>query len=101
MGLSLHNSIAVLEGLAGKKSSFVRTPKFNIQRMQDSFQKGFYTAGKISLTTLLEGLLSLYFLAAIVFGLMYGKTSFLIYHFMLMIGFGGIFFYTIKHLSHR
>jgi cellulose synthase/poly-beta-1,6-N-acetylglucosamine synthase-like glycosyltransferase len=101
MGLSLHNSIAVLEGLAGKKSSFVRTPKFNIQQIQDSVKKGFYTGGKVSISTILEGLLALYFLAAIVFGLMQGKTSFLLYHFMLMIGFGGIFYYTVRHLSHR
>ena len=30
MGFSLHNTIAVLEGHLGKKSEFVRTPKFNI-----------------------------------------------------------------------
>ena len=30
MGFSLHNSIAVLEGHMGKRSEFVRTPKFNI-----------------------------------------------------------------------
>jgi cellulose synthase/poly-beta-1,6-N-acetylglucosamine synthase-like glycosyltransferase len=29
MGLSLHNSIAVLEGWAGIKTDFIRTPKFN------------------------------------------------------------------------
>lgn len=30
MGFSVHNSLAVLEGHFGKKSGFVRTPKFNI-----------------------------------------------------------------------
>ncbi len=34
MGFSLHNSIAVLEGHAGKRSDFVRTPKFNINSLK-------------------------------------------------------------------
>mgnify|MGYP007001819331 CR=1 FL=1 len=40
-------------------------------------------------------------LSAVVMGIALGKTSFLIYHIMLMIGFGSIFYYTIRHLSHR
>jgi hypothetical protein len=101
MGLSLHNSIAVIEGYLGKKSSFVRTPKFNIRQVKDTFRKGLYAAGKISGTTLIEGLLSLYFLSAVILGVVQGKTSFLIYHIMLMLGFGSIFIYTVRHLSHR
>lgn len=101
MGLSLHNSIAVLQGLRGKKSAFVRTPKFNIQQVQDTFKKGFYGPGSISGPTIIEGLLALYFLSAVVMGIAVGKTSFLIYHIMLMIGFGSIFYFTIRHLSHR
>ncbi len=101
MGLSLHNSIAVVQGYRGRKSSFVRTPKFNILQLQDTFKKGFYMGGRISGSTMIEGLLALYFLAAIVVGIAQGKTSFLIYHLLLMIGFGSICFYTIRHLSHR
>jgi len=101
MGLSLHNSIAVIEGLLGKKSSFVRTPKFNIQQVKDTFKKGFYVAGPISGITIIEGMLSLYFLSAVIAGVAQGKTSFLVYHIMLMVGFGSIFIYTIRHLSHR
>jgi hypothetical protein len=101
MGLSLHNSIAVVQGYMGRKSSFVRTPKFNIKQIQDTVKKGFYVAGHVSATTILEGLLAIYFLSAVIMGFEQGKTSFIIYHFMLMIGFGGIFIYSIKHLSHR
>src|SRR5690606_19099246 len=32
MGLSLSNSVAVIEGYMGIKSSFVRTPKFNVAK---------------------------------------------------------------------
>lgn len=101
MGLSLHNSIAVVQGLRGRKSPFVRTPKFNIRQLQDGFKKGFYQATHISRTTILEGLLALYFLFAIIMGIELGKTSFIVYHTMLMVGFGSIFIYSIKHLSHR
>src|SRR5690606_37074111 len=30
MGFSLHNTVAIIEGHLGKKSEFIRTPKFNI-----------------------------------------------------------------------
>ena len=101
MGLSLHNSIAVVQGYMGRKSAFVRTPKFNIQQFQDSFKKGLYDASQLSGITVIEGLLALYFLTAVIMGVELGKTSFVIYHFMLMVGFGGIFIYSVKHLSHR
>jgi hypothetical protein len=38
MGLSLHNSIAVLQGFWGKKTPFVRTPKFNIVGNRGNWQ---------------------------------------------------------------
>lgn len=97
MGLSFHNSIAVLQGYTGRKSVFVRTPKFNIQQLQDNFRQSFYKASKASGTTIIEGLLALYFLIAVIAGLEQGKTSFVVYHIMLMIGFGGIFIYSIRH----
>jgi len=101
MGLSLHNSIAVIQGYRGCKSAFIRTPKFNIHQLQDSFKKGLYEASQISGITIIEGLLSLYFLIAVIISVELGKTSLIVYHLMLMIGFGSIFIYSIKHLSHR
>ncbi len=100
MGLSLHNSIAVLQGYAGKKGAFVRTPKYNILQRQDTFKKH-YGAARISVTTIFEGILTLYFLAAILFGILEGQMLFLIYHLMLMIGFGTVFFYSIIHLRRQ
>lgn len=101
MGLSLHNSIAVLQGYAGRKSVFVRTPKFNIRGIQDTVKQGLIDTNKITLTTLFEGLLSLYFLLAIIVSIRKDNTSFIIYHFMLMMGFGSIFFYSMKHALQR
>ena len=99
MGLCFHNSIAVLEGWSGKKSAFIRTPKFNIKTFGDNFQGTKYLAQQITWTTIFEGILALYFLFGFVSGLLLGNGAFLIFHGLLCIGFGTIFFYTILHLN--
>ncbi len=97
MGLSLHNTVAVIQGYIGKKSSFVRTPKFNIRSLKDGFARRKYLHRKINWTTVGEGLLSLYFLAAVIGGIYVQNTTFLIYHLLLAIGYGGIFVFTVRH----
>lgn len=99
MGLSLHNSVAVMQGWLGKKSSFVRTPKFNIQSVKDSFLKNNYVTRKLSWTTIGEGLLAVYFLAAVAGGIYLGDMTFLLFHLLLAIGFGTIFYFSLKHLT--
>ncbi|MEZ4885355.1 MAG: glycosyltransferase family 2 protein [Chitinophagales bacterium] len=99
MGLSLHNTFAVLQGFIGKKSPFVRTPKFNIKGLADTVQKRKYLATKIPMTTFLEGFLALYFLAASIAGVYFQNTMFLAFHLLLMVGYGAIFFFTLRHLN--
>jgi hypothetical protein len=97
MGLSLHNMIAVIEGWRGKKSPFVRTPKFNIQASKDSsFTANKYVIRELSWTTILEGVLTMYFAIAFIWGLYWGETTFLVYHFMLTFGYGYVFYQTWK-----
>ena len=98
MGLSLHNTVAVLQGYWGKQSPFVRTPKFNIKSIKDSFKKEAYFSGKLSWTTMFEGVLAIYFLLGIVMGVYLNTTLFIIFHGMLMIGYGTIFFFSVKHI---
>ncbi len=99
MGLSFHNSVAVLQGYMGKKSAFIRTPKFNIVSLGDSFKKRKYRNTKLNMITILEGLLCLYFIVAIFFSIQSGITSMLPYHMLLALGFGTIFYFSIRHLS--
>jgi len=99
MGLSLHNTVAVIQGYIGKKSPFVRTPKFNIKNLRDSFKKQKYLSKKLSWTTVVEGLLAVYFLGGVIGGFYIQNTTFLIFHLMLALGYGAIFFYTLRHLS--
>lgn len=101
MGLSLHNSIAVIQGFKGKKSPFIRTPKFNLKTVKDKINSNNYLAKKIPASTLIEGLLSALFATAMGYGIYTGQLTFVIFHFLLMIGFGSICFYSIKHLQLR
>lgn len=97
MGLSLHNSIAVIEGYLGIKTPFIRTPKFNLIKNSDRWKGNKYLARNISLLTLLEGLLSLYFLAGIIMGFVFNDYGLLAFHFLLFFGFGIVFVYSVKH----
>ena len=101
MGLSLHNSIAVIQGYIGKKSPFIRTPKFNIQGLRDSFKKQNYLSKKLPATTIVEGLLAVYFLCGIIGGLYIQSNPFFYFHILLMLGYGTICFYSIRHLSYK
>lgn len=98
MGLSLHNSIAVIQGYFGKKSAFIRTPKFNIKGLSDSFSKRDYFYNNISKTTIVEGLLAIYFACGIVAGIIMKDGSFLFLHILLLFGYSTIFYYSIKHI---
>lgn len=60
MGLSLNNAIAVIEGHLGIKSSFVRTPKFDIIG-SNRFEGSRYHMMKISPQLLFEGILAMIF----------------------------------------
>ncbi|MCK5281046.1 MAG: histidine kinase, partial [Cyclobacteriaceae bacterium] len=97
MGFTLNNSLAVIEGLMGLKTQFVRTPKFNIIGMNGSWKNNIYLNNKLTWTTLLEGLLSIYFFAGIVIGFAIGDYGLLLFHLMLAMGYAGIFYYSIKH----
>ncbi|HEY9116370.1 MAG TPA: cellulose synthase family protein, partial [Roseivirga sp.] len=48
LGLSVHNALAVIEGLMGKKSPFIRTPKFNITDKQQSWRTNKYFSRKVN-----------------------------------------------------
>jgi cellulose synthase/poly-beta-1,6-N-acetylglucosamine synthase-like glycosyltransferase len=99
MGFSLHNTIAVLEGHLGKKSEFVRTPKFNINGLKDGWKTNKYIKKKPSFHVILEGLLAIYFIfgmySAFIVGDQGGDFGLFPFHFMLFIGFSYVFFKSI------
>ncbi|APY11377.1 glycosyl transferase family 2 [Seonamhaeicola sp. S2-3] len=99
MGFSLHNSIAVLEGHLGKKSAFVRTPKFNISNLKDSWKNNKYIRKKLSANVIFEGALMIYFgfgmYSAFIVGDQGGDFGLFPFHAMLCAGFGYVFFKSI------
>lgn len=99
MGFCLHNSIAVIQGYLGKKSSFIRTPKMNMSGVKDKLKSNQYVIQKIEWTTIAEALFLFYFVFAIGLGIHLEYFSFLVFHFLLLIGFGINFFYSLRHLS--
>lgn len=101
MGLSLHNSIAVIQGFIGKKTPFIRTPKLNLNNLSKSIKNKQYITSKLSLATIFEGLLSIYFLSAIIMSIKQNNTPFLAFHSLLLIGYGSIFIMSIKHLKFK
>ena len=96
MGLALHNSVAILEGFTGKKTAFVRTPKFNITSRSDTWKSNKYLVRSFSFHTFLEGLLSLYFIFGIYLGLLFQDYGLIIFHAMMATGFGLVFYHTIR-----
>ncbi len=99
MGFSLHNSIAVLEGHLGKKSAFIRTPKFNINNLKDSWKNNKYIKKKLSANVFFEGLLTIYFgfgmYSAFIVGDQGGDFGLFPFHLMLFAGFGYVFFKSL------
>jgi len=100
MGFSLHNSIAVLEGHFGKRSDFVRTPKFNINALTDTWKTNKYLKKNISANVIFEGILMLYFgfgmYSAFIVGDQGGDFGLFPFHLMLFLGFGFVFFKSIS-----
>ncbi len=97
MGLSLSNTIAVIEGYLGIKSSFVRTPKFNVATKSE-FKGNKYDKKSISLLTIGEGLLMVMFGFTAINRALYQDLGMVPFHLMLAVGYGLVFFYTLAEL---
>lgn len=95
MGLSLFNSIAVVEGYLGRRTPFVRTPKF--ASTDTEAQSASVRWGIPPFIALAEGVLALYFILGLALAFRANYYPFLLFHLMLAIGFGLLFIYSAKH----
>ena len=96
MGLALHNSQAVLEGLTGKKSPFIRTPKFNLEAGSVSLQANAYRLRALPMSTWLEGGMGLLFGGMVVLGIVKGNFLFLHFHVLLALGYSLVFISSLR-----
>jgi len=98
LGLSLYNAIGVLEGHLGKRSEFVRTPKFNINNLTDTWKGNKYITNGLSPNTLVELGMMLYFLFGMYSAVPLNDYGLFPFHLMLFLGFGFVF---VKSLTSR
>ncbi len=96
LGLSLHNAVAVLEGFSGKKTPFVRTPKFNLGRNKTTWKDNLYLSMKVPVITWVELTLALFFIVLVVLSVVYNNHVFLPFHLVLAIGYSVVALFSIK-----
>ena len=97
IGLSLNNAIAALQGYLGIKSSFVRTPKFNVLSKENTKQNK-YDNHKLSLLTITEGILFFLFVYSSITCFIFLDIGLLPFHLILAFGFGYVFFKSISEI---
>lgn len=101
MGLALHNSIAVIQGWSGKKSPFVRTPKFALKNKRDSWNKGKYLPSKVKASVYVELLLMIYFLGGVGMSIYFEDYSILPFFLMQMAGYGAVSLLSFRNALSR
>lgn len=87
MGVSLYMTLGVIEGYLGKKSEFVRTPKFNVVgKKTDSVAK--YTRVRITPLFIMESLIVVYGIFQWCYAYSVGDLFAIVFATMFSIGFG-------------
>ncbi|MDX2247357.1 MAG: glycosyltransferase [Bacteroidia bacterium] len=97
MGLALHNSLAVIQGYRGKKTPFIRTPKFNLISRSDTWQNVKYKTRKVKPEVWGEFLMVGYFGLGI--GMSFYFRDFAVLPFFLMqaAGFAAVSVFSFRH----
>ena len=99
MGLSFHNSWAVMEGYLGKKSPFLRTPKFDIRSSKDQWKGKQYSQPINPLFAFFEMFFSFYFMFGCYLFFRWGEwqeVGFLLLFIIALFGFGGLAMKSLK-----
>ncbi|MEM6345616.1 MAG: cellulose synthase family protein [Bacteroidota bacterium] len=99
MGLSLHNSVAVIQGWLGKRTPFVRTPKFNIHDKKDksNISKVKYKSQKVKPSVYAELFMILYFTLGVGLSFHYQDYAMMPFLLMQLFGYGAVGFFSFRH----
>jgi cellulose synthase/poly-beta-1,6-N-acetylglucosamine synthase-like glycosyltransferase len=97
MGMSVYLALGVIEGLVGKKSEFVRTPKFNITKKKTKSERKKYSRIQITPLLLIETLFMGYGIFQVVYHLNNVNIPMLIFTAAFTIGFAYNVGVTIYH----
>lgn len=96
MGFSFQNSVAVIEGFIGKKSEFIRTPKFNIEALKEKWKENIYITKSVSKKSIIEFFLILYFIFGLYSGFKLNDFGLFPFHIMLIIGYSYVVVQSLK-----
>lgn len=99
MGIGLYNMIGVVEGYLGKKSSFIRTPKFNANQTNSSniVIENKYNKERIPVIVYAEIVFAIYASIGIFLAIKHNDINMFLFLTMVLVGFSFTAFYTIKH----
>jgi hypothetical protein len=97
MGLAVNNTRAVVEALAGRRSEFKRTPKYNIMKKGDSWSGSSYRNATISFDVIVELLFATYFLFGVGMSIHFADITVLPFQLMFLFGFGLSGFLSLRH----
>ena len=98
MGFAINNTKAVWEGLIRKKSEFVRTPKYGIEGLKDTWKDKKYVHKKLKFSVILELLVSLYSFAGVVISIITLQIAAIPFQLMFAFGFGFVAYLSIRHV---
>lgn len=101
MGFAVNNTRAVIEALLGKRTEFVRTPKYNILRSGERWQDKRYAPRRIDPLVFAELLLALYFAVGVGISLYHAELAALPFQFLFLLGFGSIGLLSLQHALQR
>jgi hypothetical protein len=87
IGLSINNARAVLEGLFGIDSDFVRTPKHGVRDRRERWTSKRYRAGAANVATMVEIGFGLYIVATILMAIVIGSWISIPFLVLFMVGF--------------
>jgi cellulose synthase/poly-beta-1,6-N-acetylglucosamine synthase-like glycosyltransferase len=99
MGLAVNNSRAVLEGLFNKKSAFVRTPKYKIESLKDTWLNKKYSSKskKLSFFVIIEMVLAAYCSIGVMAAFYYLEIAAVPFQLLFFLGFGMVGLTSIRH----
>jgi len=97
MGFAVNNSRAVIEGLLSRKSEFVRTPKFKVEKSTDSWIGKKYSSRKLGLSVVVELIMAIYCLVGICSSIYFAEIAALPFQILFFVGFSFVSLTSIKH----
>ena len=102
MGMALSNTIALGEALLGRRSAFVRTPKFNLQSgsQRRAWWRGRYAETRVPPVVWAEALLALYCLVGLGFVTAAGAWAAVPFQALFALGFGLVTVWNAQLLWH-